>query len=172
MTRSRKFKKFNVCLLNWIQWAISEVYNRIPGDLPVSLDPTPISNVYMPVETLIRRAPKALQEQGWAFMHHIVYSVDWLQLRNGFHEVPWWTNQAEFTFCHQAHIKSTWLHLVINHWWWENIFPVLQWSAHRKIVATPCLLSQHVFCASFGTLAHLHAWEADVRNHACVIHNL
>lgn len=42
-----------------------------------SLDPTPaISNVYMPVESMIRQEPKTVQEQGLAAMHHIVYSVD------------------------------------------------------------------------------------------------
>lgn len=48
----------------------------------------------MQVETLIMREPKTLQEQGWAAMHHIVYSVYWLQLNKGLCGVPWQTNQG------------------------------------------------------------------------------
>lgn len=61
------------------------MYSKFSEESPFT-DFTPIFNVYMPIETLIRREPNNQQEQGYAAMHHIVNFVDWLQWRNG---VPW-----------------------------------------------------------------------------------
>lgn len=78
-SRFRKGKKDEAGALNTIMCTkhqrckaeFLEVYHS------QSLDPTtPISNVYIPVETVMRQEPKTLQEQGWAALHHIVYSVD------------------------------------------------------------------------------------------------